>query len=135
MIDSNLQREHLKPGENEFFEVYKLLVGSFDDVIDSVIDTIDGISMNNEDIGRLEEKQNALDNLEQCGKKLTDLYLDEGISKETYDEKYEELTVKIKNSKESIAILQENVPNQKDVRKRMATTVLFRIQRNGLKGR
>ena len=63
----------------------------------------------------------GLDNLEQRRKKLTDLYLDEGISKEAYDEKYEELTVKIQKSKESIEILQENVSNQKDVSKRMAS--------------
>ena len=59
--------------------------------------------------------------MEQRRKKLTDLYLDEGISKEAYDEKYEELTVKIQKSKESIEILQENVSNQKDVSKRMAS--------------
>ena len=55
-------------------------------MIDSVIDTIEGISTNNEDIGRLKKEQKALDNLEQRRKRLTDLYLDEGISKEAYDE-------------------------------------------------
>ena len=107
--------------ENAFLEAYKLLAGNFDDVIDSVIDTIEETSTNNEDIGRLKKEQKALDNLEQCGKKLTDMYLDEGISKEAYDEEYEELTVKIQKSKESIAILQENVSNQKDISKRMAS--------------
>ena len=106
---------------NAFLEAYKLLAGSFDDVIDSVIDTIEGISTNNEDIGRLKKVQKALDNLEQRRKKLTDLYLDEGISREAYDEKYEELTMKIQKAKESIEILQENVSNQKDVSKRMAS--------------
>ena len=107
--------------ENAFLEAYKLLAGNFDDVIDSVIDTIESVSTNNEDIGRLKKEQKALDNLEQRRKKLTDLYLDDGISKEAYDEKYEELSVKIQKSKESIAILKENVSNQKDVSKRMAT--------------
>lgn len=107
--------------ENAFLEAYKLLAGNFDDVIDSVIDTIESVSTNNEEIGRLKKEQKALDNLEQRRKKLTDLYLDDGISKEAYDEKYEELSVKIQKSKESIAILQENVSNQKDVSKRMAT--------------
>ncbi len=86
-----------------------------------MIDTIESVSTNNEDIGRLKKEQKALDNLEQRRKKLTDLYLDDGISKEAYDEKYEELSVKIQKSKESIAILKENVSNQKDVSKRMAT--------------
>ena len=107
--------------ENAFLEAYKLLAGSFDDVIDSVIDTIEGISTNNEDIGRLKKEQKALDNLEQRRKRLTDLYLDEGISKEAYDEKYEELTMKIQKTKESIRIFQDNVSNQKDVSKRMSS--------------
>ncbi|MEE1033196.1 MAG: recombinase family protein [Agathobacter sp.] len=107
--------------ENAFLEAYKLLAGNFDDVIDSVIDTIEGISTNNEDIGRLKKEQKDLDNLEQRRKRLTDLYLDEGISKEAYDEKYEELTMKIQKTKESIRILQDNVSNQKDVSKRMAS--------------
>ena len=62
-----------------------------------------------------------MENLEQRRKRLTDLYLDEGISKEAYDEKYEELTMKIQKTKESIRILQDNVSNQKDVSKRMAS--------------
>ena len=106
--------------ENAFLEAYKLLAGSFDDVIDSVVGVIEDISTNNEDIGRL-KKQKALENLEQRRKKLTDLYLDEGISKEAYDEKYEDLTVKTQKSKENIEILQENVSNQKVVGKRMAS--------------
>lgn len=107
--------------ENAFLEAYKLLAGSFDDVIDSVVGVIEDISTNNEDIGRLKKEQKALENLEQRRKKLTDLYLDEGISKEAYDEKYEDLSVKIQKSKENIEILQTNVSNQKDVGKRMAS--------------
>lgn len=107
--------------ENAFLEAYMLLAGNFDDVIESVIDTIESVSTDNEDIGRLKKEQKALDNLEQRRKKLTDLYLDEGISKEAYDEKYEDLSVKIQKSRENIEILQANVSNQKDVGKRMAS--------------
>lgn len=107
--------------ENAFLEAYKLLAGSFDDVIESVVGVIEDISTNNEDIGRLKKEQKALENLEQRRKKLTDLYLDEGISKEAYDEKYEDLSIKIQRSKENIEILKENVSNQKDVGKRMAS--------------
>ena len=67
----------------------------------------------------MKKEQKALENLEQRRKKLTDLYLDEGISKEAYDEKYEDLSVKIQKSRENIEILQANVSNQKDVGKRM----------------
>ncbi len=77
----------------------------FDDVIDSVVGVIEDISTNNEDIGRLKKEQKALENLEQRRKKLTDLYLDEGIFKEAYDKKYEDLSIKILKSKENIEIL------------------------------
>ena len=107
--------------ENAFLEAYKLLAGSFDDVIDSVIGTIESIGANNDDIARLKKEQKTLDNLEQRRKKLTDIYLDDGLTKEAYDEKYEELTVKIQKSKDSIELLQNNVSNQKDVGKRMAS--------------
>lgn len=97
------------------------MAGSFDDVIDSVIGTIESIGANNDDIARLKKEQKTLDNLEQRRKKLTDIYLDDGLTKEAYDEKYEELTVKIQKSKDSIELLQNNVSNQKDVGKRMAS--------------
>lgn len=42
--------------ENAFLEAYKLLAGSFDDVIDSVVGAIEDISTNNEDIGRLKKE-------------------------------------------------------------------------------
>ena len=41
--------------------------------------------------------------------------------KQPYDEKYEDLSVKIQKSKQNIEILQTNVSNQKDVGKRMAS--------------
>lgn len=63
-----------------------------------------------------------MENPEQSRKKLSNLYyLDEGISKETYDERYEDLSVKIRKTKENIEILQGNVSNQKDVGKRMTS--------------
>ena len=63
-----------------------------------------------------------MENPEQSRKKLSNLYyLDEGISKETYDERYEDLSVKIRKTKENIEILQENVSNQKDAGKRMTS--------------
>ena len=45
----------------------------------------------------------------------------ESIFKEAYDEKYEDLSIKILKSKENIEILQANISNQKDVGKRMAS--------------
>lgn len=107
--------------ENAFLETYRLLAGSFDEVIDSVLDTIESIGADNDDRARLKKEQKALDNLEQRRKKLTDLYLDDGLSKEAYDEKYEDLSVKIQKTKDSIEILQGNIANQKDVGKRMAS--------------
>ena len=46
--------------ENAFLEAYKLLAGSFDDVIDSVIGTIESIGANNDDIARLKKSRKLL---------------------------------------------------------------------------
>lgn len=87
----------------------------------SFLARIESIGANNDDIARLKKEKKALDNLEQRRKKLTDIYLDDGLTKEAYDEKYEELTMKIQKSKDSIELLQKNVSNQNDVGKRMAS--------------
>ena len=61
----------------------------------------------------------SLENLEYRRKKLTDMLLDEQITKEAYDEKYDEMSAKIQKSKDTIEILQSNVDDKKDIAKRL----------------
>ena len=105
--------------ENAFLEAYGLLAENFDDVLESVLSTVEEVIGSSDDVNRLRKEKKALDNLEQRRKKLTDMLLDDTISKEAYDEKYEEMTTKIAKSKQMIEILQENAENQKNVGKRM----------------
>lgn len=105
--------------ENAFLEAYGLLAENFDDVIDSVLDTVRDVVDNNEDEKRLQKEQKALGNLEYRRKKLTDMFLDEQITKEAYDEKYDEMSAKIQKSKDTIEILQSNVDDKKGIAKRL----------------
>lgn len=106
--------------ENAFLEAYGLLAKNFDDVIDSVLSTVSDVIDNNEDEKRLQKEQKALENLEYRRKKLTDMLLDEQITKEAYDEKYDEMSAKIQKSKDAVEILKLNVEDKKDIAKRMA---------------
>ncbi len=96
-----------------------MLAENFDDVLESVLSTVEEVIGGSDDVNRLRKEKKALDNLEQRRKKLTDMLLDDTISKEAYDEKYEEMTTKIAKSKKTIEILQGNAENQKNVGRRM----------------
>lgn len=67
------------------------------------------------------EEANVESNLKTMAMRIRDLLKESNHAQEAYDEKYEELTVKIQKSKDSIELLQNNVSNQKDVGKRMAS--------------
>ena len=60
-----------------------------------------------------------LDNLENRRRKLTDMLLDDKISKNAYDEKYDELTRKIDNAKHEREIYLANADTKQDVNTRM----------------
>ena len=61
------------------------------------------------DIASLEKKRN----------KLTDMMLDDKISKEAYNEKYEELNRKLKKANDEKDVLSQNVLSQKNIQNRM----------------
>ena len=91
--------------ESAFLEAYRLLVVNFDDVLDSVLSTIKDSLANEEDVIRLKKIEKTLSAWESKRKKLTDILLDDTITKEAYDEKYNDFTNKInqgKNEKERI---------------------------------
>ena len=82
--------------ENAFLEMFHLLADNFDDVLDSVIRSV-----------------------ESKRKKLTDMLLDDKITKEAYDAKYNELTRKINQAKGERALYSANVEAQQHISRRM----------------
>lgn len=106
--------------QGAFLEAYKLLADSFDDVLDSVLNTVEDVISDNKDAKRLEQVKKDISSLESKRKKLTDMLLEDTITKPAYDEKYDEFTNKITKLVDEKEVLLENVKEQKNIGKRMS---------------
>lgn len=105
--------------ENAFLEAYRLLAVNFDDVLASVLATVEDALSNDDDIVRLKKIEKTMSSLESKRKKLTDMLLDDTISKNAYDEKYDDFTDKISKYKKEKEMLLTNLDSQKNIGKRM----------------
>ncbi len=98
--------------ENAFLEAYRLLAVNFDDVLNSVFATVEDTLANTEDAGRLKKIEKTLSSWESKRKKLTDMLLDDTITKEAYDEKYNDFSDKINQCKNEMELLTLNLDSQ-----------------------
>jgi len=89
-------------------------------VLDSVLNTVEDVISDNKDAKRLEQVKKDISSLESKRKKLTDMLLEDTITKLAYDEKYDEFTNKITNLVDEKEVLLENVKEQKNIGKRMS---------------
>ena len=105
--------------ENAFLEMFGLLADNFDDVLESVLSSVEETVSKDESSGRLKQVEKDLASFEKKRNKLTDMMLDDKISKEAYDEKYEELNRKLKKANDEKDILSQNVLSQKNIQNRM----------------
>ena len=105
--------------ENAFLEMFHLLADNFDDVLDSVIHSVEETLSNDESAVKLQRVEKTLSIMESKRKKLTDMLLDDKITKEAYDAKYNELTRKINQAKGERSLYSSNVEAQKHVSQRM----------------
>ncbi|MCI8956101.1 MAG: hypothetical protein HFG29_03805 [Eubacterium sp.] len=63
--------------------------------------------------------QRKLYKLEKQRKKLTDIFIDDKITKEAYDEKYNELSFKIDRAKKEKSVIVDNFLIQKNIKEGM----------------
>ncbi len=105
--------------ENAFLEMFHLLADNFDDVLDSVIHSVEETLSNDESAVKLQRVDKTLSMLESKRKKLTDMLLDDKITKDAYDAKYNELTRKINQAKGERSLYSSNVEAQKHISQRM----------------
>ncbi|SEV85571.1 recombinase family protein [[Clostridium] fimetarium] len=105
--------------ENAFVESFQLLADNFDDILESVLESIEIELSSTDNSERLKRVDKSLATVETKRKKLTDMLLDDKISKEAYDERFDEFTRKISQTKQEQQILIENEAAKKDVGKRM----------------
>lgn len=105
--------------ENAFLEMFHLLADNFDDVLDSVIRSVEETLSDDESAVKLQMLDKSLSSMESKRKKLTDMLLDDKITKEAYDAKYNELTRKINQAKGERALYSANVEAQQHISRRM----------------
>lgn len=105
--------------ENAFLEMFGLLADNFDDVLESVLSSVEETISKDESSGRLKQVEKDIASLEKKRNKLTDMMLDDKISKEAYDEKYAELEHKLKKANDEKNVLSQNVLSQKNIQNRM----------------
>jgi len=105
--------------EGAFLEAYRLLADNFDDVMESVLQTIEESLKDDTDLRRVKQIEKDISSLESRKSKLTDLLIDGTISKENYDEKLLEFERKLNKFKAQKNELESSVNQQKNISKRL----------------
>lgn len=102
-----------------FLEAMALLADNFDDVLESVLKVVEEAINTDESETRLKQVEKTIASLENKRNKLTDMLLDDKISKDAYDDKYNELEVKLNRALGEKALLEQDVLSQNNVKDRM----------------
>ena len=105
--------------ESAFLEMFQLLADNFEDVLDNVLNSVEAALQKDESKEKLARVQRKLYKLEEQRKKLTDIFIDDKITKEAYDEKYNELSFKIDRVKKEKSVISDNSLIQKSIKERM----------------
>ena len=105
--------------ENAFIEAFKLLAEHFEDVMDSVLDTIEEVLKDDTEIKRVKQLEKDISSVESKKSRLTDLLIDGKIEQEAYEEKSLSFQRKLHQLTEEKAYLEENIGQQKNISKRM----------------
>lgn len=105
--------------ENAFLEMFKLLAENFDDVLESVLSSVEETLSKDDSTEKLKRIEKEISSLEKKRKKLTDMYLDDKISKEAYDDKYSEISNKLDKCEEEKHLFSDCVLSQKNIADKM----------------
>lgn len=105
--------------ENAFVDAFQLLADNFDDVLDSVLNTIEDVLKDDTELKRVKQLEKDISNIETKKSRLTDLLIDGKIEQEDYDEKKLSFQRKLHQMTEEKAYLEENIGQQKNISKRM----------------
>lgn len=106
--------------ENSFLEMFKLLAGNFDDVLDIVLDSVSESANTSEDLKKTEQLRKDISSIQSRKSRMTDMLIDGIISKEEYDAKSNDFARKLHTLESRKKLLEENIDRQKDIKQRMA---------------
>lgn len=99
--------------------MFDLLAENFDDVLESVLKSVEETILNDESAAKISRIDKSISSQVAKRKKLTDMLLNDKITKEAYDEKYNDFTRKINQEKKERSLYASNVNAQRDVSSRM----------------
>lgn len=105
--------------EEAFLESFRLLANNFDDVFESVLDTVEEVLKDDTELKQVEKVGKEISSIKKRKSRLTDLLLDGRIEQEDYDEKKEKFQRKIHKLTEEKACLESNIGQQQNINKRM----------------
>ena len=105
--------------ENAFLEMFKLLADNFDDVLDSVLKSVEKTLSTDGSEEKLKRINKEIDTLHGKRKKLTDMYLDDKITEVAYKEKYDDIEKKLYRAKHEQEYFNESASSGKSIRNRM----------------
>ena len=95
--------------------MFALLAKNFDDVLEAVLSSIEETLSKDDSTEKLKRIEMDIASLEKKRKKLTDMYLDDKLTKEAYDDKYSELRKKLDKWEEERAIFADSALSQKNI--------------------
>lgn len=99
--------------------MFRLLAENFDDVLEYVLMSVEEALSTDGSADKLKRIEKEIYNLETRRKKLTDMILDDKITKEAYDEKYEDLCRKLAKAESEKQMFSDSVITQNAIIKRM----------------
>ena len=105
--------------EGAFLNVFHQLAENFDDVLESVLATVENVIRDDADLKRVKQIDREISLIESRKSKLTDLLIDGTITKEDYDVKLTEFTRKLNKYTGEKTYLSQGVDWQKSISKRM----------------
>lgn len=106
--------------EEAFLESFRLLTENFDDVLESVLNTVEEVLKDDTELKQVKKLEKELSGIKKKKSRLTDLLLDGRIEQEDYDEKKEIFQRKIYKLTEEKDCLESNIGQQKNINKRMS---------------
>ena len=98
----------------------QFLADSFDDVLQSVLNTIEDILKDDTELKRVKQLEKDISTIESKKSRLTDLLIDGKIEQKDYDEKKLSFQRKLHQITEEKAYLEENIGQQKNISKCMS---------------
>lgn len=105
--------------ENAFVEMFSLLAKSFDDILGSVLLSVEDAMQEDNYSVKIKHLEKRIYEYETRQKKLTDMYLDDKISQKVYDEKNSEIEIKLNQSQKEMQVLSQNNISQRTILSRM----------------